>query len=103
MSEYATLVGREVVPTESVHEAFGEPRPSKVGNDTVGDAQVSTVFLRMNHGGYAGERSLWFETMIFGGEHNDWQDRYETYDEAEAGHKRVVEALKAGRSPELTF
>lgn len=94
---YATLNGREVVPTDDVQLAFGAKRPHQVGIDEIGEQRVSTVFLRMDHG----YRSpLWFETMIFGGEHDQWQERYATYDQAEAGHKRVVEALKAGQSPD---
>lgn len=98
MMEYATLAGREVVPTDDMKKAFGDPKPHKVGDDHIGEVHVSTVFLRLNHG--YGETPVWFETMIFGGEHDQWQDRYTTYDEAEAGHKHVVEALKAGQSPD---
>ena len=99
MIEYATLKGREVVPVDDVLEAFGTDRPHKVGDDHIGAVHVSTVFLRLNHG-YTDDNPLWFETMIFGGEHDQWQDRYATYDEAEAGHHRVVEAIKAGGSPD---
>jgi hypothetical protein len=28
--------------------------------------------------------------MIFGGEHNEYQERYSTWEEAEEGHKRAV-------------
>lgn len=34
-----------------------------------------------------------FETMIFGGEHDQYQERYSTWDEAEAGHKRAIELV----------
>jgi hypothetical protein len=99
MIEYARLVGREVVPAADVHEAFGGQRAPKVGDDRIGEAHISTVFLRLNHG-YTEDSPLWFETMIFGGEHDQFCDRYTTYDQAEAGHKRVVAALKAGLSPD---
>lgn len=99
MHEYATLNGREVVPTDDVRVAFSrENRPPKVGDDMVGEVHVSTVFLRLNHGW--GGVPQWFETMIFGGEHDGWCERYETYDQAEAGHKRTVDALKSGQSPD---
>lgn len=99
MIEYAKLVGREVVPVENALEAFGGDRAPKVGDDHIGEAHVSTVFLRLNHG-YTEDAPLWFETMIFGGDHDEFCDRYATYDEAEVGHKRVVEALKTGQSPD---
>lgn len=98
MSLYGKLVGREVVETDDMHETFARDVSVQVGNDMVGPAQVSTVFLRLDHG--FGGTPLWFETMIFGGDHDGWHDRYHTYDEAETGHKRVVEALKAGHSPD---
>lgn len=58
-----------------------------------GIVSVSTVFLGLdhNHTGY-GEPVL-FETMIFGGEHDGYQERYTTYEEAEAGHDKAVEMI----------
>ena len=53
-------------------------------------ARVSTVFLGLNHQWGHGEPLL-FETMIFGGEHDQYQERYSTWDEAEAGHKKACE------------
>jgi len=46
---------------------------------------VSTVFLGLDHGWGVGPPVLW-ETMIFGGPHNDYQRRYTTRDGAEMGH-----------------
>lgn len=54
---------------------------------------VSTVFLALDHNFGFGEdkRPILFETMIFGfPEHEGYQERYRTWDEAEAGHKRAV-------------
>lgn len=51
--------------------------------------RVSTVFLGLDHSFSDGEPIL-FETMIFGGEHNEYQERYSTWEEAEAGHKQAV-------------
>ena len=53
---------------------------------------VSTVFLGTDHG--FGVRRQLFETMVFGGSLDQEQVRYETYDEAEAGHKEMVERAK---------
>jgi hypothetical protein len=35
-----------------------------------------------------------FETMIFGGEHDQYQDRYATRDEALEGHKKALAMAK---------
>lgn len=64
-----------------------------------GDVEVSTVFLGIDHAWGGGEPIL-FESMVFGGPHSDWQDRYHTWAEAEAGHRRIVENLRAGLSPD---
>ncbi len=66
--------------------------------ETVDECTISTMFLSIDCD-YDGPPVL-FETMIFGGEHDRMQWRYCTADEAIAGHKRIVEALKRGESPE---
>lgn len=53
---------------------------------------VSTVFLGIDHG-FHGRKSLLFETMIFGGEHDQFQERYETWEEAEIGHQRAIDMV----------
>lgn len=57
--------------------------------DEQNGVMASTVFLGMDHGFFGG-RPLWFETMILGGEHDGYQERYETYEEAELGHLRAL-------------
>lgn len=59
------------------------------------DVLVSTVFLGLNHGGING-KPLWFETMVFGGEFGGYQERYETYREAEEGHDKIVAGVRSG-------
>jgi len=101
MSDKAILKGKEVIEVSNLREwgMFFENKESRrVAVDEVNGARVSTVFLGVDHSWGYGPK-LWFETMIFGGEHDGFQDRYTTWDEAEAGHKRVVEALKKGESP----
>ncbi len=58
---------------------------------------ISTVALTIEHYGGA-----WYETMIFPARNNKiesygdiYSDRYATKEEAEAGHKRIVEASDA--------
>jgi hypothetical protein len=59
---------------------------------------VSTVFLGVNHNwSERGPPTLW-ETMIFGGPNDEYQDRYSSRDEALAGHARAV-ALAKQKNP----
>ncbi len=59
-------------------------------SEPVKGVRVSTVFLGLDHSFGSEGPPLLFETMIFGGEHNDYQDRYATWDEAVAGHAKAV-------------
>jgi hypothetical protein len=52
--------------------------------------KVSTVFLGLDHSFGRGEPLL-FETMIFGGEHDQWQDRCSTWDQAVVMHCKACE------------
>jgi hypothetical protein len=58
---------------------------------------VSTVFLGLDHSFGRGEPLL-FETMIFGGPHDETQDRYATRQAAINGHAHYV-ALARGDEP----
>lgn len=59
----------------------------------IGDVYVSTVFLGIDHSFTDDGPPILFETMIFGGPNDQWQERYFTWDEALAGHNRVVALL----------
>lgn len=61
----------------------------------LGDYTVSTVFLCYDHAFDGGEPVL-FETMILyrdGGFLDDFMVRYRTWEDAIAGHKKVVDIL----------
>ena len=66
-----------------------------VGKNFIGDVHVSTVFLGMDHNfGYGESREpILYETMIFGGKHNDYQERYATRAEAIEGHARALKMV----------
>ena len=57
--------------------------------------RVSTVFLGLDYN-FSGGIPILFETMIFGGKHDQYQDRYATWDQAESGHKKAL-ALAEGK------
>jgi hypothetical protein len=56
--------------------------------------RVSTVFLGLDHNFGFGGLPILFETMIFGGEHDSYQDRYSTREEAVIGHAKALALAK---------
>lgn len=94
MTGLYVLDGHTPVPADLF--AFGrwfESAERHVADARVAHPRVSTVFLGIDH--HFGRATLehvpvLFETMIFGGPHDEYQERYETWDEAEAGHARAV-------------
>ena len=60
-----------------------------IAKDMIGEVRVSTVFLGLDHSFGSGPPVLW-ETMIFGGEHDQYQERYTSGVDAENGHLRAV-------------
>lgn len=65
-----------------------------VARDIVNDVTVSTVFLGIDHS-FGRDEPVLFETMIFGGPHDEYQRRYCTWDEAEAGHRKALALVAA--------
>ncbi len=70
-----------------------------VAKDIIEDQRVSTVWLGLDHRFGEGP-PLIFETMIFGGPHDEYCDRYCTEEAALTGHNRTVAALREGRDPQ---
>jgi hypothetical protein len=56
--------------------------------------EVSTIFTGLGHDTIAGPPKL-FETMIIGGPNDLDTRRYATWEEAEIGHREVVEQQRA--------
>lgn len=65
--------------------------------DELGDIRVSTVFLGLDHNWSDVGEPLLFETMIFGGQFNEYCERYCTRREALEGHLRV-KAMVTGQN-----
>ena len=66
----------------------------RVDKDCIGDVEVSTVFLGLDHQ-YGSGPPILFETMVFGGPLDGEQERCSTWEEAEAMHAAMVERVKA--------
>ena len=84
--EYYKLIDEKVVGTDNIEEVFGKKVDRQIANTVKDGVRVSTIFLGIDHS-LGGGPPLLFETMIFGGEHDQDQWRHATYDEAEKGHK----------------
>jgi hypothetical protein len=62
-------------------------------------AYISTVWLGLDHS-FGGPVPLIFETMVFGGPHDGFCERYATEEQARAGHRRALAAIRQGQDPE---
>ncbi len=112
-TSYFKLAGHKTVPCSMQEWSDNLQHQSKVvAQDKLEcGALVSTVFLGLNHSFIPGGPPILFETMIFDwvepsltgamGEspHEDYQERYCTWDEAVEGHKRAVEYVLAHAKP----
>lgn len=95
----------EVIPAKSMRDLVSLTNERRAVGRYIGKGvSVSTVFLGVDLGGVfrllggGSIEPVTFETMVFGG-NGGWtgyQQRYETWDDAKAGHDRIVAAVKAG-------
>jgi hypothetical protein len=83
------LVNKIPVQVETLQEAKWE----RVAEHLIENVFVSTVFLALDHS-FESNIPVLFETMIFGGKYDQYQDRYSTWDEAIQGHEIAVNLVK---------
>jgi len=69
------------------------PDRKAVKQQHIGNMYISTVFLGLDHA-HGGKKPILWETMIFGGKHDQYQVRYDSYEDAVKGHKIAVELVK---------
>lgn len=79
------LDGHEVKPVRNMDAWVASGGVRHVDDTEIGDARISTVFLGIDHSHGFGPPLL-FETMIFGGVHNEYQARCSTWEQAETQH-----------------
>lgn len=67
----------------------------------LGEVAISTVFLGLDHSFSLNPNTppLLFETMIFGGPLDGYQERHSTWDEAYQGHLEAVRKAKHAQLP----
>ena len=71
----------------------------RVARTFVGDVELSTVWLGIDHSFGLGDHILIFESMCFGGPHDMAQQRYPDEESALRGHIAAVDLLRAGHDP----
>ena len=107
MSEHYILKDRTPVAASLLEWArwFENREARRVGRNEVKGFEVSTVFLGLDHNFSGVGAPVLFETMVFGEKRGDdlYCERYSTYEEAEAGHAKVVAALESGKKPEELY
>lgn len=79
--------------------AWSDAHDRHVGDDTVGDVRVSTVFLGVNTRFLGDGCPVLWETMIFGGPLDMYQERYTSHEAAVEGHARALEAVRLEAPP----
>lgn len=89
------LEGHKVVPCYDLIQwaTWFETADRFVGENVSNGIRVSTIFLGLDFCINTPENHhpLVFETEIFGGPHDGYQQRYTTWEEAEAGHQTACE------------
>lgn len=84
-----------VITTKEWSDWFSENSERRViADDTVQNVRISTVFLGLDHNHSGVGPPLLFETMIFGGDHDQHMWRCSTKEQAEEQHARTVSFVR---------
>ncbi len=66
-----------------------------IASDIIGKVRISTVFLGLDHSFcIENHKAILFETMIFNGKHDQYQERYTNRIAALAGHGQAVAMVR---------
>ena len=104
MGTLYALDGHKIKVAENVVEWGNWMRTNErhVADQDVDGVRVSTVFLGIDHRFATNGPPILFETMVFGGHLDGEMKRYETWEQAEAGHRKIVERVIQEGSDGLT-
>jgi hypothetical protein len=91
MIRYYILAGHMPLAVDPMTWArwFEDPACRIIKQERIGDILVSTVFLGIDHNFWRSGPPPLFETIIFGGRHDGYQERCATWHDAEAQHERA--------------
>lgn len=81
-------------------ESGGDDFRQVAYDELAGGVRVSTVFLLGSYCIPDFDNRPPFETMVFGGEYDLWQQRWWTWEQAEVEHLQVILNLNNGLHPE---
>mgnify|MGYP001584262846 FL=1 len=100
-NKHYILKGKEIIETDLMTwgKFFESPDRIVKQENLPNGKRVSTVFLGLDHNFGEGEPLL-FESMVFGTD-EEVQERYTTYDEAEEGHRKLVEEYSKTKAKKL--
>lgn len=93
MSRYYDRAGNQIDVNQWIALSSEEYKRVALSEGVVPGVVVSTVWLGLDLG-YGDGPPFIFETMVFGGAHDEEQERYSTEADALAGHARWVDAAK---------
>ena len=96
MIMYYRLDGHIAMPVDDIMEwaRWFAKADRIVRRDVISGVIISTVFLGIDHNFGDDGLPILYKTMIFGGDHNEDQYRYSTYDEAVAGHEKILDEIR---------
>lgn len=95
--EYYILEDREPVKIEDPIEWgkwFQREENKYVTKDTIGNSQIITFFLGIDKS-LTGNPPILFQTMVIDGRLDGETDYHATWQEAEAGHKRMLKRVRS--------
>lgn len=101
-SEYFKLVDGQPVPTDQMGWAESWRHDRIVAKTKLGDSEVSTVFIGLNHAFGSGPPMI-YETMVFGGVLDQECEHYSTPEEARAGHEAMCDRVNLSRAAQFAF
>lgn len=95
MSDYYDIHGKpmEMPDWAKCREVGGDWERVKQSTKVSAETDVSTVWLGLDHSFGVGP-PLIFETMVFGGNLDQYQYRYATLEQARTGHDEAVQKVK---------
>lgn len=87
---------KEAVPADLMEwgRFFENSENRIVAKTAIGNSEISTVFPGLDHSFSGDGPPLLYETMIFGGMHDEYQRRCSTWVEAEAMHEKAVNLVR---------
>lgn len=98
MGRYYILNGKTPEVVENIFEWASKFHNTErvIAKKDISGSHISTVFLGFDHSFTDDDTPILFETMIFGGDFDGFQQRYHTWDEAKNAHDLICYKLQNG-------